>query len=152
MLDRFFGVHPEVIRTGLWSKMKPGAKDLYVFLMEQSERHCTRELTRTDAQITAAVGVATRTLCDARKYLAEYGLIQFRRTAGNKFLYIICDPTARQPYPGDARQPITCRKRTARTRSEPPTPNHVVDTESNLPGRGTDEQPLSTYGLPGVFQ
>lgn len=31
MIDSFFGVHPAVVRGGLWSKMKPGEKDLYVY-------------------------------------------------------------------------------------------------------------------------
>ena len=66
MLDSFFGVHPYVFRSGLWRKMKPGDRDLYLYLMEESERCCTREITATDAQITAVVGTASRTLCNAR--------------------------------------------------------------------------------------
>jgi hypothetical protein len=27
MLDSFFGIHPHVVRSGLWAKMKPGEKD-----------------------------------------------------------------------------------------------------------------------------
>ncbi len=110
MLDRFFGVHPEVVRSGLWAKMKPGEKDLLIYLMAESERCCTRELNRTDAQIHAAVGTAPRTLCDARKKLAEYRLVQCKRAAGNKFLYVICDPTTGAPYPGDAKVPARMAK------------------------------------------
>lgn len=101
MLDRFFGVHPHVIRSGLWARMKPGEKDLYVFLMEQSERHRTRELRATDRQIAEAVGVAPRTLCNSRKKLWEYGLIQYKAGNGNRYIYTICNPVTGLPYPGD---------------------------------------------------
>ena len=50
MIDRFFGVHPDVVRSGTWGRMKPGEKDLYIFLMEDSERRCTRRLVVTDAE------------------------------------------------------------------------------------------------------
>jgi hypothetical protein len=106
MIDQFFGIHPAVIRSGLWAKMRPGEKDLYVYLMEQSERYCTRELKRTDEEIHAGVGAPARTLCRARKCLAELGLIQYQKTGGNKVLYVICDPTTRAPYPGSPRTKV----------------------------------------------
>ena len=101
MLDSFFGVHPCLVRSGQWAKMKPGEKDLYLFLMEESERRCTRELTATDAEITVSVGTASRTLCNARKKLQKYRLIRYSAHDGNRYRYVICDPKTGEPYPGD---------------------------------------------------
>jgi hypothetical protein len=151
MINKFFGVHPQVVRSGLWARMRPGEKDLLIYLCEQSERHCTRELKRTDAQINAAVGTAPRTLCNARKHLAEYGLIQYCRTDGNKFVYVICDPETGTPYPGDARQPLTCHKRRTAPTSEQSA--RAVATGNRQPEASNARQkpPLEAYGLPGVF-
>jgi hypothetical protein len=149
MLDKFFGVHPHVIRSGLWSKMRPGEKDLLIYLLEESERHCTRELKRTDAEVSATVGAATRTLCDARKKLSERGLIQYRRTDGGKFLYTICNPETQQPYAGDPRQPITCHKRRA-TSSEQPAP--AAATAHSEPEANSPKQAPEVSGLRGLFQ
>ena len=92
MTDKFFGVHPEVIRSGRWADVKPGKKDLYIYLMEESERCCTREMRRTDSQITDAIGATGRTLCNARKKLQEFGLLRCRKGEGNKYIYTICNP------------------------------------------------------------
>ena len=117
------------------------------------ENNRSRELKRTDAEIHAAVGTAPRTLCNARKRLAEYKLIQYHSTAGNKFVYVICDPVTGLPYPADARQPLICRKRAATPSDEPPAPIKVNgdDHQPKVPG-ATEEKPLESYGLPGVFQ
>ena len=128
MIDRFFGVHPYVIRSGLWSKMKPGEKDLYIFLMTESERCCTRELRRTDAEITKSVGVSERTLCNARKKLRERGLILCRRREGNKYQYTICNPASKEPYPGDPRAQVKYMKNVA-----PNDGNRLVDILPQIP-------------------
>lgn len=119
MIDSFFGVHPHVIRSGLWAKMKPGEKDLYVYLMEQSEWAETRVLKRTDAHIRSRVGAAPRTLCNARKRLQEYGLVRYRRGDGNKYHYTICNPVSGEPYPGDPTVPIACPKTHKRRAKRP---------------------------------
>jgi hypothetical protein len=72
MIDSFFGVHPGILRSGLWRKLKPGARDLYLYLMEESERRCTRKIATTDAEVKRLVGTAPRTLCNARKKLQEH--------------------------------------------------------------------------------
>lgn len=94
-----------VIRDGLWARMRPGEQSLYIFLMHQSERYRTRVIAATDSQISQATGTASRTLCNARKKLQEHGLVQYRAGTGNKYVYTICDPSTRQPYPGDPRIP-----------------------------------------------
>src|SRR6476646_6914261 len=103
MIDSFFGVHPYVLRSGQWGKMKPGEKDLYLYLLEESERRCTREIAATDAQIRSLIGAASRTLCNARKKLTEYGLITCKSGQGNRYTYTICNPKTGLPYPGNPR-------------------------------------------------
>jgi hypothetical protein len=148
MLDSFFGVHPHVLRTGLWRKMKPGEKDLYLYLMEESERCCTREIQATDAQISKLVRTASRTLCNARKKLQELGLIRYRSGQGNKYTYVICNPKTGQPYPGDPRSPIIVPKRN-RTSTEHPS---IPDGGRSFAGDGfSKQQSLEAHGVPGIF-
>ncbi len=106
MIDRFFGLHQDVVRSGFWKRMLPGEMGLYVFLMHQSERLRTRQLTVRDADIHQNVGVAPRTLCNARKKLQERGLISYRRGHGGQYTYVICDPKTGKPYPGHCKERI----------------------------------------------
>jgi hypothetical protein len=158
MIDSFFGVHPYVLRSGIWRKMKPGEKDLYLYLMEESERCCTREITATDAQVRLSVGAASRTLCNARKKLQEYGLIHHKSGQGNKYTYVICNPKTGQPYPGDPRLPIVVPKRNRAAQNEQLSP--VVSIPREQPQRSNFGTPkpsrpqriaLEAHGLPGVF-
>jgi hypothetical protein len=157
MLDSFFGVHPYVIRSGLWRTMKPGEKDLYVYLMQESERRCTREITATDKQVTLFVGAASRTLCNSRKRLQEYGLIQYQSGQGNRYTYTICNPKTGQPYLGDPRVPIVVPKRNRSKENEqqslvkstaPQAPRPpFAPSKPSQPHRTSPEH----YGLPDVF-
>jgi len=142
MIESFFGLHSHVYRSGQWKGMKPGEKDLYVFLMAESERCRTREITATDAHVNAKVGTAPRTLCNARKKLQERGLIRYRSGPGNRYTYTICNPQTGEAYPGSPRQPIRLPKR-----GEKPI---------NYRECGTAEPELhdlraDAHGLPGVF-
>ena len=158
MIDSFFGVHPSLLRSGLWARMKPGEKDLYLYLMEESERCCTRVITATDPQVTRSVGTASRTLCNARKRLQEYGLIQYQSGHGNKYTYTICNPKTRQPYPGDPRVPMHVSRRARVSQNGPqplaasPPPKQVQKPSLGIakPSR-QQEVALENYGLPGVF-
>jgi hypothetical protein len=157
MLDSFFGIHPWVVRSGLWAKLKPGEVNLYIYLLEESERRCTRQLTVTDEEVRT-VGTAPRTLCNARKKLQEYGLIHYKRGEGNKYTYTICNPKTREPYPGNPREPMVVPKRSrsqdkdsAKVTASLPTP--APKPLSSKPEARTQrkEPPLETHGLPGVF-
>lgn len=106
MFDSFFGVHPHLVRSGIWARMKAGEKDLYIFLCHQSEKFQTREFSATDAQVRDGVGAASRTLCDARKRLQEKGLVRYRAGHGNKYQYTMCNPRTLEPYPGDPRDRV----------------------------------------------
>lgn len=158
MIDSFFGVHPHVVRSGLWAKLKPGEQSLYIYLLEESERLCTRQLTATDGQVRMTVGTASRTLCNARKKLQEYGLIQYERGQGNKYEYTICNPKTGRPYPGDPRDPIVVpkRSRSQGTDSAKINSSRVTVTPqspSAKPQAQTQpkELPLEGHGLSGIF-
>jgi replication initiation and membrane attachment protein DnaB len=101
VVERYFGVPQQVIRRGTWAKLKPSEQSLYICLLHDSERYSSRELRRTDAQMTELTGVSSRALCDARKKLQEHGLIQYRRSSGNVYVYAICNPETKLPWPGD---------------------------------------------------
>jgi hypothetical protein len=156
MIDSFFGVHPCLLRSGLWRQLRPGERDLYLCLMEESERRCTRELTTTDAEVRRLVGTAPRTLCNARKKLQEHGLIRYTAGEGNRYTYTICNPKTGLPYPGDPRTPIVVPKRGLRTDSElprRPVPS-ISRKETQLDATksaGANKKGPESYGLPGVF-
>jgi hypothetical protein len=158
MIDSFFGVHPCIVRSGLWAKLKPGEVNLYIYLLEESERLCTRQLTATDDQVRKAVGTASRTLCNARTKLQEYGLIRYERGQGNRYKYTICNPKTGQPYPGDPREPMVVprRSRSQGQDSEKITPSRVTIAPQPLSAKPQvrtqpKELPLASHGLPGVF-
>ena len=146
MIESFFGVHPYLFRSGLWRKLKPGERDLYLCLMEESERRCTRELTTTDAEVRRLVGAASRTLCNARKKLQEYGLIRYKAGEGNRYTYTICNPKTGLPYPGDPRIPMVVPKRDRLKQTELPR-----SSVSSTPSREPNQERPEGYGLPGVF-
>jgi hypothetical protein len=146
MIDRFFGLPQQIVKSGLWKKMLPGEKDLYIFLMEESERCCTRQMCCTDAQITKSVGVSKRTLCNARKKLQERGLISCARHQGNKYMYTICDPATGKPYPGDPKLKIEYVKQSAEKPTEPP---RVPSRPANQPPAGQGlGQDSGFHGVP----
>jgi hypothetical protein len=150
MFRGFFGLHQQVLRSGLWASLRPGEKDLYVYLMEESERFCTLVLKRTDAEIQAAVGTASRTLCNARKRLQEHGLIECRSGDGNKYTYTICDPVTHKPYPGAQRLPFSHAKK----RSDGALQIHTRERDRMplaSPDRKMTEERLEDHGLPNVF-
>lgn len=153
MIDSFFGVHPFLFRSGLWLKMKPGERDLYLFLMKESERCCTRELVTTDAEVRAEVGTASRTLCNARKKLQELGLVRYTAGLGNRYRYVICNPKTGEPYHGHPRSPIIMPRRgpvsSVRGSSERSSSQDTVESAKRLEQQ---ELPVRSYGAPDVFR
>jgi len=121
MIDSFFGIHPFVVRFGLWAKMMPSERSLYVYLMERSEFYCSREFQAKDSDLRASVGVSGRAACNARKKLQEYGLIRYKAGLGNRYTYTICDPKTKQPYLGDPKVPLAMPKRLRSNADETPT-------------------------------
>lgn len=114
MFKEFFGVPQAVIRRGLLPEMKPTELSLYLALLHESERFCTRELKRTDEAIMKIAGPRPRSLCNARKNLQERGLILCVRGPGGVYTYSLCDPDTGCPWPGDPREPIPYVKKSER--------------------------------------
>ena len=110
MIERWFGVPWDVFRDGRWASMKPGEQNLYLYLMHESERYSTRELRRTDDELSQLTEMSSRTFCNSRKKLQELKLIVCARGAGNVYLYKICDPRTGMPWPGDPKKPIEYKK------------------------------------------
>jgi hypothetical protein len=140
MFPKFFGVHQYVIRSGMWTRLRPGTRNLYIFLTHKSERMSSRKVVATDAEISATVGVKQRTLCNARKQLSEMELVQCRRGAGNKFTYILCDPETGKPYAGDPKTPVLYQKQSQNAPGREESPHQ--------PARRSDDEPC---GMPLKF-
>ena len=152
MIVKFFGLHQELIRSGLLAKMKIGETKLYLYLMHESERCRTREIKRTDSEIAGRVGVAPRTLCNARKKLQEFALIRCQRGDGNKYIYTICNAETGKPYEGSPKVQARYERKTAGTNgdcSRGISPKHRIATERPIPANSY--KPLEQYGEPGVF-
>lgn len=112
MFDRFFGVPQQIIRSGLWAKMKPTEQSVYICLLHESERYRSRELARTDYQLREIVGVSSRALCNARKKLVERRLVQCVRRTGNVYVYTLCNLETGLPWPGNPKTPVLYQKKT----------------------------------------
>jgi hypothetical protein len=150
MIDRFFGLSQQVVKSGLWERMLPGEKDLYIYLMLESERRCTRQLRCSDTQIKQSVGVGLRTISRARIKLHERGLILCVPHPGDRYEYVICNPATGKPYPGDPKERIPYVKQTA---EKPTEPSRVPIAE---PPRPANQPPVvgrdsEFHGVSGIF-
>ncbi|HZL67492.1 MAG TPA: hypothetical protein VFC29_09190 [Candidatus Limnocylindrales bacterium] len=138
MIDRYFGIHQHVIRSGLLNKLRPSAVLLYLYVLERSEFFCSREIRLLDTDIRVAINVARRTLVRDRQELNEHGLVQCISPAiGEKYTYTLCDPLTKKPYPGDPKVSIKYVKRGASKPEQPePEPEGNVMKQS-----ASQEQP-----------
>jgi hypothetical protein len=127
MFDRYFGIPQHVLRSGLWSQMKPSEQGLYVCLMHESERCSTREIQRTDDGLCKLSGLSSRAFCNARKKLQERGLVVCRRGKGNVYVYTICNPETRSPWPGHPKQRIVYRRKECAAPANECTPTTAND-------------------------
>ena len=110
MFDRFFGVPQSVMRNRIWADMKPAEQSLYICLMHESERYRSRLLRRNDEGLSGLAGLSSRALTNARKKLQERGLLLCKRGSGNVYIYEICNPETRIPWPGDPRERVRYTK------------------------------------------
>ncbi|HEY6351480.1 MAG TPA: hypothetical protein VI636_18915 [Candidatus Angelobacter sp.] len=123
--------------------MKEGEIRLYLCLMHRSERYSSREVTITDDDVRKEVGAASRTLCNARKKLQELGLIQYRKVAGNKYVYVICNPATGKPYPEDPKKPIRYKKREKQEPESRPQSPVIAETAAIVEVPKAPEAPVS---------
>jgi hypothetical protein len=147
MIDRYFGIHQHVIRSGLSGKLSPSAILLYLYVSERSEFFCSREIKVSDSEIHAAMQISPRTLTRDRQQLNECGIIQSNRPGpGYKYTYTLCDPLTKKPYPGNPKVPIRYVKRpvseTTQQPSDTPTEQHA-NTEPNGETMQQDEKELT---------
>ena len=80
--SKFFG-------SGTAANLKPSAALLFLALCEQANRHNSNTFKASDKALASETGLGTRTICDARKRLAERGLITCSRQMGQSYEYTI---------------------------------------------------------------
>ena len=102
MFPRFFGIPQHLVRSGQLQRLKPAQLFLYLALLYESERCCTRALDRSDHQLIQLNGVSARSLRDARIKLQEHGLIEYQRQPGRKFRYVLSPAILRLENPFQA--------------------------------------------------
>lgn len=128
----WFAVPQTVVRGGLWARMKPRERGLYIALLHESERFSTREFQRSDPNLSAVCGVSSRSLRDARIRLQEYGLIRFS-PGRSGYQYIICDPRTGKPFPGGAKDKKVPPREGGRQNHPPSSPAEPVGTPLSFP-------------------
>ena len=99
MCELFFGIPQSAIRLGKIKGLSPFAVKLYLALWHESERHRTRELARTTAQLQALVDGSPNTHAKARAELAKAGLVVVEPSGQDGFIYQLCDPATGKPWP-----------------------------------------------------
>ena len=136
MFPEFFGMPQSVIRTGLWARMRERERSLYTVLLHESERYCTRQFDRTDAQLSSIAGICPRSIREGRIKLQEFGLIIAKRGKGNVYTYTICNPDTHAPWPGDpkARIPYVKKLRQGNTSNAKASYSNPVTTGKPVPG------------------
>ncbi len=75
------------------AKLGPSATLLYVALCDHANRGSSNTFKASDKALASDTGIATRTICNARKRLSEHGLITFYRPEGQSYTYTLCKPS-----------------------------------------------------------
>ena len=78
--NRFFG-------SGLGARLGVSAGYLYLALCDHANRKSEITFKVSDRALAGDTGIAPRTICNARKKLAEFGLITFTREKGQSHVY-----------------------------------------------------------------
>ena len=80
--NKFFG-------SGTAAKLKTSASLFYIALFEHANRHGHNQFKASDRALASETGLGTRTICEARKRLAEKGLISHTREKGESYVYTL---------------------------------------------------------------
>lgn len=83
--SKFFG-------SGIASSLGTSPSLLYIALCENANRNNGNTFRASDKALASETGLGTRTICDARKKLIEYGLIFCSREDGQSHKYTIENP------------------------------------------------------------
>jgi hypothetical protein len=100
MIAEFFGMPHSLVRTGKLRLLNGTAVSVLVALWHESERACTRELTRTDKQLVRLVKAHRNSIAAARRELKNAGLVVAEPFGSSGFVYLLCDPNTGEPWPG----------------------------------------------------
>ncbi len=165
MIAEFFGLPHSLVRTGKLKQLSGTAVSLLVALWHESERACTREMTRTDRQLTALVKAHRNSIAAARRELKNAGLVTAEPFGSSGFLYSLCDPETGKPWAGPPEVGIKYVKKGCTLREPDPgsqalrKPKTIPKSElagvsfpfgANVPQTQSSEQDFdaSTRGLP----
>jgi hypothetical protein len=84
--NRFFG-------SGMAARIGPSAGYIYLALCDYANRESAMTFKTSDKALASETTFAPRTICNARKKLAEYGLISFKREKGHSHVYTLLKPS-----------------------------------------------------------
>jgi len=119
MIAEFFGLPHSLVRTGKLKQLNGTAVSLLVALWHESERVCTRELTRTDKQLMVLVKAHRNSIAAARRELRNAGLVIAEPFGSSGFLYVLCDPETSKPWPGSPEVGIKYVRKGRTSRGDP---------------------------------
>lgn len=138
MIPEFFGLPHSLVRTGKLRELNGTAVSLLVAMWHESERTCTRELTRTDSQLARLIKGHRNSIAAARKELLDAGLVTAEPFGAKGFVYQLCDPNTGKPWPGPPDKQVKYVKKVSAPRSElggaQSRPNRKKITNSDLAG------------------
>ena len=103
MLDRWFPVPQQLMRSGKIKKLSGMALKVYLALLHDCERYQNRKLTRTTKQLQDVVGGSRNSHKTARVELTNLGLIVAKNAGVEGFVIEICDAATGKPYELDSK-------------------------------------------------
>ncbi len=103
-----------LLRKGLLSQLSGTAVKLFTVICHDSERYCTRRLTRTTVELKSQVGCSRNSLIKARADLVNLGLVKIEINIRQEFVIELCDPETGKPWPGDPKQVPKYQKRSSK--------------------------------------
>lgn len=75
--------------SGMAARLGPATLGLYVALCEHANRRGNNTFTASDDALACDIGIAPRTICNARKKLLEHRLVKGTTVPGRSFLYTL---------------------------------------------------------------
>lgn len=130
MIPTYFGVPQSLIRNGRLKSLGGAAVKLYIALWHESERHRTRELTKTASQLRSLTGMHRNSIASAQRELVDAGLVTADRFGEKGFMYQLCDPETAKPWPGRPDVKVDYQKRPAAASGQ----GHRAATNRDLAG------------------
>jgi hypothetical protein len=137
MFKLFYGVPQSFYRSDYGRRVKGCALGLYNYLLYESERTCSRELTISDQALIREMGGNHASWGRARKTLQQVGLVKLEQSPGMQIKYTLCDPETREPVPGDPKTPVLYKRKGSRSNAistgHAGSPQHSGDVSVSKP-------------------